>query len=199
MRMPVADRRAALIRAALRVISRDGVADASTRAITTEAGMSLASFHYAFASRSELLAQLIDVVIADEKTVTERVLTTSDSLEPLIRDGFKAYLSLLTADPDHEQAMLELTFYALRTDGMHHTAARQYDAYLDLAAGLMSRAAKQTGCRWTIPLDVVARLVVTVTDGMTTTWLADRDTEATTAVAEGAAAWLAQLAEADDS
>src|SRR5699024_1836029 len=136
--------------AALRVISRSGVAHASTRAITAEAGMSLASFHYAFASRSELLTCLIDAVIADEKSVTERVLTTSGSLESLIRDGFGAYLSLLMADPDHEQAMLELTFYALRTAGMAGTAARQYESYLSLAAGLMAAAARRTGYRWTI-------------------------------------------------
>ena len=53
-RIPAAERRAALIDAALRVVSRNGLAQATTRAIVAEAGMSLASFHYAFESRDEL-------------------------------------------------------------------------------------------------------------------------------------------------
>ena len=40
---------------ALTVIARDGVHAATTRAIVAEAGMALASFHYAFRSRDELI------------------------------------------------------------------------------------------------------------------------------------------------
>ena len=50
-RIPVVDRRTALVQAALRVVARDGVAAATTRRIVAEAGMPLASFHYVFASR----------------------------------------------------------------------------------------------------------------------------------------------------
>lgn len=56
-RLPVPQRRAALIEAALRVIARDGLAAATTRAIAAEAGMSLASLHYAFTSRDELIGK----------------------------------------------------------------------------------------------------------------------------------------------
>ena len=57
-RIPATERRAALARAALAVIARDGVHAATTRAIVAEAGMSLASFHYAVASRDELLRKI---------------------------------------------------------------------------------------------------------------------------------------------
>src|SRR5699024_6117672 len=55
VRIPVAERRGALLTAAFTVIASRGLAAASTRAIVAEAGMSLASFHYAFDSREELL------------------------------------------------------------------------------------------------------------------------------------------------
>ena len=57
-RLAVAERREALIEAALRVTEREGLAGGTTRAIVAEAGMSLASFHYAFSSREELPACL---------------------------------------------------------------------------------------------------------------------------------------------
>ncbi|MFP3394334.1 TetR family transcriptional regulator, partial [Brevibacillus sp. SIMBA_076] len=59
-RIPVADRRMALVQAALRLIARDGVAAATTRRIVAEAGMPLASFHYVFSSRDELMGELIE-------------------------------------------------------------------------------------------------------------------------------------------
>ena len=44
-RIAVEDRRQALLAAGLRVIARDGMARASTRAIAAEADMPTASFH----------------------------------------------------------------------------------------------------------------------------------------------------------
>ena len=65
-RIPALERRSSLVDAALRVVAERGVAQATTRAIVAEAGMSLASFHYAFASRDELMAELIRRVVAQE-------------------------------------------------------------------------------------------------------------------------------------
>jgi AcrR family transcriptional regulator len=48
------------------VIARDGLAAATTRAIVAEAGMPLASFHYAAPSRDELLRDVVELVVAEE-------------------------------------------------------------------------------------------------------------------------------------
>ncbi|MDN5821519.1 MAG: TetR family transcriptional regulator, partial [Brachybacterium sp.] len=75
-RTPVEERRRALIVAAFRVVASQGLSAASTRAIVAEAGMSLASFHYAFESRDELIDLLITEVLAnEEKAVLPAVLT----------------------------------------------------------------------------------------------------------------------------
>ena len=60
-RIPAAERRVALIEAGLRVVAREGLAAASTRAIVAEAGMSLASFHYAFESRDAFVDRSVGV------------------------------------------------------------------------------------------------------------------------------------------
>ena len=65
-RLALADRRAALVGAAVRVIARSGLAAATTRAIVAEAGMPLGSFHYAFDSRDDLIEAVIETVTAQE-------------------------------------------------------------------------------------------------------------------------------------
>ena len=66
-RMSADARRAELLQAALRVMSRDGIAAGTTRAIVAEAGMPLATFHYCFRSRNELLRELITLLTSQEQ------------------------------------------------------------------------------------------------------------------------------------
>jgi hypothetical protein len=49
--------------------------------------------------------------------------------------------------------------------------------------------------RWTMPLEDVARLVVTFTDGLTLGWLADRDDAAAARIMDAAANALSSLTE----
>ena len=65
-RIPADQRRALLVQAALRVIAKQGVSGAATRAIVAEAGMSLASFHYAFRSHDEMMRELVAYVVDAE-------------------------------------------------------------------------------------------------------------------------------------
>jgi TetR/AcrR family transcriptional regulator, regulator of biofilm formation and stress response len=209
-RIPVEDRRRALIDAAVRVIARDGVAAASTRAVVAEAGMSLASLHYAFPSREHLLEAVIAEVTDQERRAAEEGLLPFDAdpdpdavaagadrpdLAAVIRTGLDRYVDLLEADPTREQALLELALYALRTPGQRAARVAQYDVYQDAAAATLVAAATATGTRWTVPLPVAARALVMVTDGLTTAWLADRDSAAARTTAGLAARALAALAE----
>lgn len=202
-RMPVEDRRRSLIDAAVRIIARDGVAAATTRAVVAEAGMSLASLHYAFLSREHMMEAVISEVTEQERRAAEEgllpaVAAPSDeppALVDVIRAGLDRYLDLLEADPSREQALLDLTLYALRTPDQQSALAAQYDVYREAARATLATAAEATDARWTIPLEEVARALVMVTDGLTSAWLADRDTEAARRTARFAATALAALAE----
>jgi AcrR family transcriptional regulator len=196
-RIPVADRRTALVQAALRVIARDGLAAASTRRIAGEAGMPLASFHYVFASRDELMAELIDTVVAGEQSDFAPALA-DDALRGGIRDAIRAalqqYFDGVRADPDREKAMFELTQWALREPGFVPLARRQYDRYHEVAARAAAEAARLTGTEWTRPVDEIARILVSLTDGLTVAWLVTRDDAAAMATMDFAADALAALA-----
>ena len=186
-RIPAADRRSALVRAALRVVADRGVAQATTRAIVAEAGMSLASFHYAFQSRDELMVELIRYVVDEEATAVlpEASIEDADrqgereSLRQILRDGLQRYADHVSRDPLREKAMLELTQNALRSPELHHLAVAQYERYHALAAEALDSAARRSCSVWTRPVGEVARLLVSLTDGLTIAWLVDRDDSAT--------------------
>jgi AcrR family transcriptional regulator len=194
VRIAAAQRREELIQAALRVIAREGVAAATTRAIVAEADMSLASFHYAFRSRDELLTEVIRFVVDNEALAASAVLAFDTDVRTTIRRGLKAFIDLVASDPLREQAMLELTQYALRNPELGPSARLQYASYYRAAATILEAAAQQLGIRWKRPIHEMARILITLTDGLTMGWLVDRDTFATERVIDFAADALASLA-----
>lgn len=178
-RMSASERRAALARAALAVVVRDGVHAATTRAITAEAGMPLASFHYAVASREELLRDVIGLVVAGEgAALLGSPGLDAPDLRSAVREVLGSYLDLVKSDPGREQAMFELTQAALRSPGMSDLPAQQYAAYRDLATEVLDQGAARYGVRWGIPTADLAAFASALTDGATLAWLATRDDDA---------------------
>ena len=193
-RLPSAQRRSLLVKAALDVIAEKGVTGATTRAIVAVAGMSLASFHYAFRSHDEMMRELIAHVVGAETAAVELTLRAGTDIRSALRAGLQAYLDYVVADPAHERALQELVHYAMRTPGLEHLAQAQYEAYRVGVTRVIEHGAAAAGVSWTVPVDEVARFAVTFTDGVTLAWLADRDTEAAERVLDFAADSLAALA-----
>ncbi|GGF37692.1 hypothetical protein GCM10011519_09060 [Marmoricola endophyticus] len=190
-RISAVERRALLCEAALLVLSRDGLGALTTRAVVAEAGMSLASFHYAYDSREQLLGDVIAAVIAKEREAgLAGLLAEAGSAEQALRAAVRGYLALLRADPGREQGMLELTQAALRTEALSPLAAAQYRHYHDVAADLLAQVATRHDVVWRAPLADLAALVVALTDGMTLAWLAERDDAALDRLADLAVAAL---------
>ena len=193
-RMSSADRRLELVQAALRVIAAEGVSAATTRAIVAEAGMSLASFHYAFTSRDEMMRELIAFVVENETAAVFTTIRFDTGVRDALRAGLQGYFDNVVADPGHEQVMFELMQYALRTPSLEGLAREQYSRYRAAVVELLEAAQQHAGIEWLLPLDDIARLIVTFTDGITLAWLADRDDAAAGRVMDFAADHLAHLA-----
>jgi len=177
----------------MRVIARHGVAGATTRAIVAEAGMSLASFHYAFRSHAEMMRELVGFVVGAEIASVFDSLRLGSDIRQALRSGLQAYLDYVVADPGHEQVMQELVHYAMRTPGLERLAAEQYEAYHAGVTSVLIEGAAVSNVEWAMPVEDIARLVVTITDGVTLAWLADRDTAAAERVLDFAADSLAAL------
>jgi len=156
--------------------------------------MPLASFHYAVSSRDELLRDVVELVVADEGTAAATFLERAATPRDAIQLALTGYLDHVKSDPGNEQAMFELTQYALRTPHLSDLPAEQYRSYHALAAGLLEAGADALHIQWTIPVPDLARLLVTLTDGLTLAWLADRDDAAAARAIDHAADAIASFA-----
>jgi AcrR family transcriptional regulator len=174
-RMSAKERREELIEAAIRVMVREGVTKATTRAIVAEAGMTLGVFHYCFTSREELLQEVTrritdrSVVAAREAFAHERDIGAS------ITKSLHAFWENVELHPGEQLIGYELAQYALRQEGLQELAQRQYAHYLEVHAELLEEAADAADIEWTVPIPVLARYLNSVLDGLTSCWLGDRD------------------------
>ncbi len=193
-RMSSVDRRLEIVQAALRVIADVGVAGATTRAIVAEANMSLASFHYAFASRDEMMEELIAFVVENQTVAAFATIRFGTDIRTTIRDGLQSFFENIVENTAHEQVLFELMLFSMRTPALASLPKRQWANYREAAVELLNAAAVNAGIEWSRPIDEVARMLVLTTDGLTLSWLADRDLAAATTVMDIAADSLAALA-----
>lgn len=190
-RMTAEARRGELLDAAFRVMSAHGVAAGTTRAICAEAGMALASFHYCFRSREELLRELMVMLSAKERVAAEVAMQPGGSLVDAMRQAAFGYLRHLEADPGHELVLFELNHLALRTPELRDLADEQYRRYHESAASILAAAADLCGVTWSTEPVLLARMVVAMIDGVTTTWLVDHDSAAAEQVIDAFVGYLA--------
>ncbi|GAA1389772.1 TetR/AcrR family transcriptional regulator [Luteococcus peritonei] len=114
-RMTLAERRQKLIAAALSVVARNGVAAATTRAIAAEAGMPLASFHYAFESHQALMTQAYLQLVTEELERESKHALQPGSESEVVGQVLSAHLAdLMERRPQH-QAVFEMADHLLRT------------------------------------------------------------------------------------
>ncbi|WNM25831.1 TetR/AcrR family transcriptional regulator [Demequina capsici] len=196
-RIPLEERRRLLISATLTVIERDGMAGATARRIVQEAQMPLGALHYAFDNVEALLTAAADEVTAAERLVAEQGLveaTRTEGLAGVLAAGLEGYVDLLVAEPGRELAFLELMLHASRARLASPPAPGRYAGAYRMVGELLSQAAQAAGRTWGLPLEELSRHTVSVLDGITTTWLADHDTDAAKATARFHARALAATA-----
>jgi len=157
-------------------MARDGIAATTTRAITAEADMPRGSFHYCFRSKDELLRELITTVVGDMVLAARAARTDGMNAGESLRAGLRALWESAIEHPDEQLVTYELTTYALRDPSTAQLARWQYESYYQQAADYLAFVADRTGAEWTVPMTALARLLVTVIDGLCLNWLADRDT-----------------------
>jgi len=193
-RISSVDRRLALVEAALRVIAEHGVAGATTRAIVAEAGMSLASFHYAFASRDAMMEELVAFVVENQTVAAFSSIRFGADIRTTVRDGLQAFFETMVADDEHERVLLELMLFAMRAPALATLPQRQWAKFYGGATELLNAAAVNSDIVWSRPVDEVAQILVAYTDGLTLAWLANRDRTAASTVMDIAADSIAALA-----
>lgn len=165
----VTDRRRGLVDAAVRLISAEGVARATTRRIAEEAGVSGAIVHYAFSTKDELFQAVYESLTASAFDEIGRHVRPDGGLERGVEQVFAGFLAWIRDDPNAVLALLELTAWSLRNPTSRHLATRVYRRHIDLTAGLLAETAPGVP---RAELETAARLVNMCLDGIYLQWRA---------------------------
>ncbi|WP_030692235.1 TetR/AcrR family transcriptional regulator [Streptomyces globisporus] len=177
-RMPSAERRRQLVEAAIRAMTRDGVAKTTTRSICAEAGVSLSVFHYCFDSKQALLEAAIETITGNYVARVMSAVEPGATLRETVRGALQTYWDHVTAHPGEHMLTYDLTQYALREPGFEHLARAQYEQYVASAAALVEQVRGVRGLEPRLPVEVLARYLAAAIDGLTLQFLVLGDARA---------------------
>ena len=192
-RVTAAERRQQLIDAAFRVMAREGVAAATTRAIAAEAGAPLASFHYCFRSKEELLRELTPALVDRMREGAVAEIEPGDDIRDTLRKSLRGMWSVTEATRDEQHVLYELTQYVLRNPGLEDLARWQYQRYFETGQEYLQAISDAVDVEWTVPLPVASRLLVSFIDGMALGWVIDHNSGEARAALDAFADGLALL------
>ena len=183
-RMNVDERRGKLIDAAIVVMLREGVARTTTRAIVTEAGMTTGAFHYCFFSKEELELEVMRVLNGRAFDAVVAQLDHDATGAGLIERVVGAFVGALVRDPSQRQLTFELTLHALRTPGLRDAAVKHYRSRLDGAEVFLADMARSGGFEWRLPPNDLARLCISVAEGVGYQWVVTEEQGSATQLTE---------------
>jgi AcrR family transcriptional regulator len=178
-RMPLAERRAQLVEAALRVAAQAGVEAVTVRAVAHEAGVSLGAVHYAFQDKDALLAamgQSTGVVSSDQsRAAISAGAAAGLDCPTLARQCAPALLAGLKRYRQVRLLLLEIATTGARNATLRPTALSHLEQSTEMARGLVTAIATASGVTFSVDLDVLAGVVTAVVDGIELAWLVDQD------------------------
>ena len=160
-----------IVAAARAVITRDGVAGTTVRAVAQEAGIPLGTLQYVFPAKHQLLRAVIEDLVEELADNLMSSVPPGCDVEYAIGHGIRTFWNdLVVSDAEGVQlTQYELTTYALRTAGLEELARWQYERYTDVVAGWLQRAATPVDARR------LARLVVAGIDGLILQYVVNPD------------------------
>ena len=182
--VPATVRRTQIIDAAAAVIARDGVAGATTRRIAAEAHLSLATLHYVFQTKDDILAavleSLIDRAREDNVKITAHLATPGagpPALREVIHQLVRTAWDLLHGDLVTQRLQYELTLYALRTPEATHLGRTLRDYHLTATEEIIRQTLDHTGHPTDRPPRDLAHLITCAVDGLILDYLVSSDPE----------------------
>ncbi|GIJ12089.1 TetR/AcrR family transcriptional regulator [Micromonospora andamanensis] len=129
--MTSAARREQLVRAATTILARGGLRGLTTRAVTAEAGASLASLHYAFDGVDSLLRAVLQHSLTVTRNELSRELPQGLPLDAAVRTCVAGIWRLVEANEELQTSQYELTLHFLR-NASDDAGARQYRSYVQI-------------------------------------------------------------------
>lgn len=175
--VPVEQRRRQLTEAAMRVMHRDGAWALTTRAVATEAGVPLGAVHYAFSSKSELIASVFAADVESAARASQSAVEAGGTAEDIIGRALRSWVSHVQQDPMTEAVLQELTLMGARDGDFAELGRTGVIDYRTGVATFLTQVAQQDGRTWQVPPRVVAEVAFGQFVGLAQNWLVTRDDE----------------------
>ncbi len=172
----VAEQRAAIITATIRVLARDGLAETTTRKIAAEASVNLATLRYYFGSKDDLLFAVLQEMMRITQEIVQASRPAHGDLRSVVRESLEAFWMHVEEAPELQIIQYELTLYALRHPNSAWLAQQQYDGYSSVVESLFQQYFVAAGKTSNVPLAEIARFVIAGIDGLILQFVSDRDT-----------------------
>jgi AcrR family transcriptional regulator len=173
-----AERRPQLIKAAIDLMTREGIAAGSTRAIAAELGVAQATVHYTFGTKEELYRAVMEQLTQGLVTQVEQAAPTHASFEETIATLAEALWRTVLEQPASHRLLTELTMYALRTPRLSDALRGHYSEISAVTTKLITEAAERTGHQLAQPAEAIARFFLAGFDGLSMQHLSLPDEEA---------------------
>lgn len=172
-RLSAQDRRVELIDATVRVAVAEGLDAATVRRIAQEAGVPLGTVHYCFGSKAALISAVADSI--EQPTIDVTLLETLPTDQALLT-AFRAYWEQIGSDRRRQLLIYELLAHLSRGDVASRQIARKLlDRAYGAVLGAIRRYAEDLGRTMPVEPEVLARLVIAVTDGVSLAWIVNSD------------------------
>ncbi|GHE08902.1 TetR/AcrR family transcriptional regulator [Streptomyces alanosinicus] len=173
-----AERRPQLIKAAIDLMTREGVAAGSTRAIASELGVAQATVHYTFGTKEDLYRAVMEQLTHDLVTQVKASAPADAGFEETLTALVAALWRTVREQPASHQLLTELSMFALRTPSLREALEGHYREVTEVTALLVTEAAERTGHRLALPASTIARFFLAGFDGLTMQHLSLPDEEA---------------------
>lgn len=188
-RLSAEDRRVELIDATVRVAIAEGLDSATVRRVAQEAGVPLGTVHYCFGSKAALISAVADSI--EQPVIDVATLETLPTDEAMLA-AFRAYWEQIGSDRRRQLLIYELLAHLSRGDEEDREIARRLlDRAYGAVLGALRAYAADLGRSLPVEPEVLARLIIAVTDGVSLAWIVNSDDTQAQAVMETFARLLA--------
>jgi AcrR family transcriptional regulator len=173
-----AETRGRIIRGARDALEIHGLGEITTRKIAAMAEVRLATLHYHFENKEDLLLAVLDDIIEEMTRAIAADAAQSGNLEKRIETLIRSAWRFAERTMKQQLTQFELTLYALRSKGSEWLAATQYARYVtfycDVLRGGPSDAKQELSVA---DYDALGRFVLAGIDGLILQALAFNSTE----------------------
>lgn len=172
MRVPAEERREQLISATVGIMRREGVQSVTIRAIAKEANAPLATAHYCFRDKDELMEAAAEAWLKNLQRFSGDI-PKHFGLREAVEQVAEGYWRAVEEESASILAEIELILWATRNAAVSPLAAKIYPAYETELGDIFSSAAKNSGEQCLISFPTLVRCFLMVFDGAAIQYMTD--------------------------